>query len=188
MLLWWKEMAKVRNVPTISLGQKEQSWGIWHEPVGERKKKVVSTQQAWQVSSYFRSLGISVKQHKKRARCTRSMERWAAPAILSVDSREDHAVLPYEKCASLVQSFPRATETQATAKQRRRGDYFQLTKVKPRTAQWLRSLSGWAPPLLRGATLYSLLPWYFSSLLGSSSPCHWPLKPVQMSLPVRSFY
>lgn len=52
------------------------------------------------------------------------MDHWGALAILSVVSCEDDAVLPYEIYAGLVQSFPRATETQSTEKQRRQGDHF----------------------------------------------------------------
>lgn len=133
VLLGWKETAKVRNVPKISLGQEEQSWGRWHEPVGERKRNGIgSASSALQfLLSEVRIFQLNVHKQICPGRCICSMERWGGPAVLSLVSCEDDAVIPYEMCADLVQSFPRATGTQTTAKRRRQGDYFQTTEVLP---------------------------------------------------------
>lgn len=87
------------------------------------RERMARAQQAPYFSPTARNARISVNVHKQvcpgsdeRGRDARVEGPPGAPPILSVVSCEDDSFLPCAKYAGLVQSFPRATETQTTAK------------------------------------------------------------------------
>ena len=95
--------------------------------------------------------------------------------------KEDSDVLPYDTSAGTILSPPKATTIQVPEKNKEeKWDYFEITKMLPKTLFWTQNSfhslalhSFLATPAVFILWEFAIL---FLCLKSSPSPCHWPFK------------